>query len=109
MATTVEASGIDNGLADELRAIENVQEQQMFNEEMRQFSRMEQGGKTLIRQLIENLHREHVAHEHAMDDFRACLGTLTEAHCTDVALQQFNRGLDDLANELALNIRAQDE
>lgn len=109
MAATVEARGIDDGLADELRAIGNALEQHMFKEEMRLFPMMEQGGNTLIGRLIEDLHREHVAHEHAMDALRAHLRTLTEAHGTDLALQQLIRALDDLARELALHIRAEDE
>ena len=39
----------------------------MFKEEMRLFPMMEQGGNTLIGLLIEDLHREHVAHEKAMN------------------------------------------
>lgn len=109
MAATVEARGIDDGLADELRAIGNALEQHMFKEEMRLFPMMEQGGNTLIWLLIEDLHREHAAHEHAMDALRAHLRTLTEGHGTDPALQQFIRALDDLARELALHIRAEDE
>ena len=35
MAATVEASGIDGGIAEELRAIGNALEQHMFKEEMR--------------------------------------------------------------------------
>lgn len=109
MAAMVEARGIDDGLVAALRTIGNALEQHMFKEEMRLFPMMEQGGNTLIGLLIEDLHHEHVEHESAMDDLRARLGRLTEAHSTDLALQQFIRGLDDLANELALHIRAEDE
>lgn len=109
MATMVEARGIGDGLVDALRAIGNALEQHMFKEEMRLFPMMEQGGNTLIGLLIEDLHHEHLEHANAMDDLRTRLGALTEAHCTDLALQQFIRGLDDLASELALHIRAEDE
>lgn len=109
VAVTVEARGVDSGLVDELRAIGNALEQHMFKEEMRLFPMMEQGGNTLIGLLIEDLHREHVAHGHAMDALRAHLCTLTEAHGTDPALHQLIRGLDDLACQLALHIRAEDE
>ena len=109
MAATVDASGIDGGIAEELRALGSALEQHMFKEEMRLFPMMEQGGNTLIGLLIEDLHREHVAHEHAMDALRAHLCTLTEAHGADLALHQLIRGLDDLACQLALHIRAEDE
>jgi regulator of cell morphogenesis and NO signaling len=109
MAATVEAHGIDDRLADGLRAIGNALEQHMLKEEMRLFPMMEPGGNTLIGRLIEDLHREHVAHEHAMDALRAHLCKLTEVHGTDLALHQLLRVLDDLACELALHIRAEDE
>ena len=109
MAAKVEARGIDDSLVDALHVIGDALEQHMFKEEMRLFPMMEQGGNTLIGLLIEDLHHDHVEHEKAMDDLRARLCTLTEAHCTDLALQQFIRGLDDLASELALHIRAEDE
>jgi regulator of cell morphogenesis and NO signaling len=109
MAAKVEARGIDDSLVDALHVIGDALEQHMFKEEMRLFPMMEQGGNTLIGLLIEDLHREHVAHEKAMNDLRARLGTLPEVHGTDQALQQFMRGLNDLASELALHIRAEDE
>lgn len=109
MVATVEARGIGDGLVAELRAIGNALEQHMIKEEMRLFPMMEQGGNTLIVLLIEDLHREHVAHGHAMDAVRAHLHMLTEAHSKDLALQQLIRALDDLARELALHLRAEDE
>jgi regulator of cell morphogenesis and NO signaling len=109
MAAKVEARGIDDSLVDALHAIGDALDQHMFKEEMRLFPMMEQGGNTLIGLLIEDLQREHVAHEKAMNDLRARLGTLPEVHGTDQALQQFMRGLNDLASELALHIRAEDE
>lgn len=102
MAATVEASGIDDGLS----AIGSTLEQHMSKEEMRLFPMMEQGGNTPIGLLIEDLHREHFAHEHAMDALHAHLEPLSEAHGADRARQQFFRALDELASELALHIRA---
>ena len=103
------ALGLHVGVVEQLASIGNALEQHMFKEEMRLFPMMEQGGNTLIGRLIEDLHREHVAHEHAMDALRAHLRTLSEAHGTDLALHQLTRALDDLARELALHIRAEDE
>ena len=109
LASQAVALGLHVGLVEQLASIGNALEQHMFKEEMRLFPMMEQGGNTLIGLLIEDLHREHVAHEKAMNDLRARLGTLSEVHGTDQALQQFMRGLNDLASELALHIRAEDE
>jgi regulator of cell morphogenesis and NO signaling len=109
MAAVVEASGLDDGLSDDLRAIGNALEQHMFKEEMRLFPMMEQGGNTLIGRLIEDLHREHVEHENAIDEFRSRLASLGEAHGADPALQRFILGVGDLADELARHIRAEDD
>jgi regulator of cell morphogenesis and NO signaling len=109
LAAAAEQRGIGDGLADELAAIGNALEQHMFKEEMRLFPMMEQGGNTLIWQLIEDLHREHVDHQAAMSELRARLGPLSGTHRTDTAFEQLVRGVDDLADELSRHIRAEDE
>jgi len=109
LAEAVEALCIDEGLGDELRAIGNALELHMFKEEMRLFPMMQQGGNTLIGRLIEDLQREHVEHEGAMNVFRARLAALSEASSVDPALQQLVQGVDDLANELASHMRAEDD
>jgi regulator of cell morphogenesis and NO signaling len=86
LAALVESRGIDAGLVDALRAIGNALEQHMFKEEMWLFPMMEQGGNTLIGRLIDDLHREHVMHEHAMDEFRARLRSLDRISSADPAL-----------------------
>jgi regulator of cell morphogenesis and NO signaling len=90
-------------------AIGHAIEQHMFKEEVRLFPMMEQGGNTLIGRLIEDVHREHVMHEHTMDEFRARLRSLDRTSSADPALQQLVRGVDELATELARHIRAEDE
>jgi regulator of cell morphogenesis and NO signaling len=69
---------------------------------------MEQGGNTLIGRLIQDLHCEHVAHEHAMDEFRTRLRLLGQCHPTDGMLRALTQGFDDLADELGSHIRAED-
>ncbi len=83
MAAAAEANGIDAGLVDALRTIGNELEQHMFKEEMRLFPMMTQTGNTLIGRLIQDLHCEHLAHEHAMDEFRTRLRLLGQTHRTD--------------------------
>jgi regulator of cell morphogenesis and NO signaling len=107
-AAAVEARGIGDGLREALQAIGGALEQHMFKEEMRLFPMMEQGGNSLIGQLIEDLHREHGAHGAAMDAFRAQLAALAAVHGADPSLQQLVRGVDTLADELARHIRAED-
>ena len=109
LAATVEARGIGNGLVDALRTLGNDLEQHMFKEEMRLFPMMEQGGNTLIRSLIDDLHREHVVHEQAMGRLRTRLRDVAQTHRTDRALQALCQGVGDLANDLALHISAEDK
>lgn len=113
MAAAVEArchvNGIADGLVEPLRAIGNAPEQHMFKEEMRLFPMMEQGGNSLIGQLIEDLHREHVEHEDAMHSLRARLEALHRACNADPAILQLIHAVNDLANELAQHIRVEDE
>lgn len=109
LAAAVEAQGIDKGLVDALRAIGRDLEQHMFKEEMRLFPMMEQGGNTLIGRLIEDLHREHVAHEQGMECFRARAHELAQAHRTDAALQALAQAVEAFADELSCHIRAEDD
>jgi regulator of cell morphogenesis and NO signaling len=109
MAAEVQAQGIADDLGDALHVMESALEQHMFKEEMRLFPMMEQGGNTLIGHLIDDLHREHVAHQAAMDGLRARLGALAAAHGAAPALQRFILGVDELASELAAHIQAEDD
>jgi regulator of cell morphogenesis and NO signaling len=108
LAGRVEAQGLAPDLANALRAIGEALEQHMFKEEMRLFPMMEQGGNTLIGRLIEDLHREHVDHEAAMDDLRARLHRLAAACSAEPSIQALVEGVDALAAELAAHIRAED-
>lgn len=109
MAAVLEASGIGDGLVGTLRTIGEALEQHMFKEEMRLFPMMAQGGNTLIRHLVEDLHHEHVRHASTMEAFRARLQNLARPGPADPALQQFIGGVEHLADELARHIRAEDE
>ena len=108
MAAAVEALGLGEDLVDELSRIGNALEQHMFKEEMRLFPMMEQGGNTLIGRLIEDLHRDHVDHEAAMQDFQARLRRLGATDRPDPALRRLIDGVDALAHALAQHIRAEE-
>jgi regulator of cell morphogenesis and NO signaling len=108
LAGQVEAQGVAPGLTSELRAIGEALEQHMFKEEMRLFPMMEQGGNTLIGRLIEDLHREHVDHEAAMDGFRARMHGLEAACSAEAAVRALVEGVDALTTELLAHIRAED-
>jgi regulator of cell morphogenesis and NO signaling len=109
LAAAVEAQGIDRGLVDALRAIGHALEQHMFKEEMRLFPMMEQGGNTLIERLIDDLHREHVAHEQGMECFQAQVRRLAQAHRANATLQALAQAVEVLAGELIRHIHAEDD
>jgi regulator of cell morphogenesis and NO signaling len=109
LAAAAEACGIDDTLVDELAAFGDALERHLFKEEMRLFPMMEQGGNTLIPQLIEDLHREHVQHDVAMGALLARCRALSASHPLVPTLEQLARGVEDLAVELARHIHAEDE
>lgn len=109
MATAVEAQGIDKGLVDALRAIGHELEQHMFKEEMRLFPMMEQGGNTLIERLIEDLHREHVAHEQGMDCLQARVRESAQVHRANATVQALAQAVEVFADELIRHIHAEDD
>ena len=109
MATAVEAQGIDKGLVDALCAISHALELHMFKEEMRLFPMMEQGGNTLIERLIEDLHREHVAHEQGIVCFQARVRESAQAHRANATLQALAQAVEVFADELIRHIHAEDD
>lgn len=109
VAAAVESQGIGTGLVDALRAIGYELEQHMFKEEMRLFPMMEQGGNTLIERLVEDLHREHVAHEQGMTYLQARVRELAQAHRANAALQALAQAVEVFADELIRHIRAEDD
>ena len=103
------ALGPDVGLLEHLVSIGEALEQHMFKEEMRLFPMMEQGGNTLIRHLIVDLHREHGDHLPALQDFQRQLRAIQAAGPMHERLVRFIHGVDDFAGELAEHIRLEDE
>jgi regulator of cell morphogenesis and NO signaling len=109
LAAAVEAQGIDNGFVDALCAISHELEQHMFKEEMRLFPMMEQGGNTFIERLIEDLHREHVAHERGMECFQARVRESAQAHRANATVKALAQAVEVFADELIRHIHAEDD
>jgi regulator of cell morphogenesis and NO signaling len=109
MAQAVEAGGGLDGITADFQALADTLELHMFKEEMRLFPMMEQGGNTLIEQLIDDLHAEHAEHDdmlHGLQGRLDAVGTTQAAHPAFVALRQ---AFHDLRNELREHIQAEDE
>ncbi len=109
MAGALEARGLAGGVGDDLRALGDALERHMFKEEMRLFPMMEQGGNTLIGQLIADLHLEHVEHDDAMARLQARLAGLTAVHGADPGLDSLRHAVDKLSDDLAQHIHAEDD
>ncbi|MBK1686683.1 hemerythrin domain-containing protein [Rubrivivax gelatinosus] len=62
-ARALAAAGVLPELAEHLALMGQALEEHMFKEEMRLFPMMEQGGGTLLDLLLDDLEREHRAHE----------------------------------------------
>jgi regulator of cell morphogenesis and NO signaling len=64
------------GLADQIEIMADALERHMFNEEMRLFPMMEQGGGILIGHLIENMQADHRSHADAIAELEPMLAGL---------------------------------
>lgn len=109
LARAVEARGLLPGVSDDIRAIGEELERHMFKEEMRLFPMMEQGGNSLIQQLIDEMQAEHRSHGAAMAELRQDLAALSSAADADPALVALAGAVERLAGELAEHIRTEDE
>lgn len=76
LALAGEAGASAAALAEHLASMAGALELHMFKEEMRLFPMMEQGGSTLIGLLIDDLAREHRAHDEAIARLEALAGAL---------------------------------
>lgn len=110
LADTAHEQGlVDAGLGDELRSLFHALEQHMFKEEMRLFPMMEQGGNVLIGQLIEDLHRDHLLQQAAMDGLRTRLHLLGQAHPSVGSIHVLTQGVEDFVEDLRKHVRAEDD
>lgn len=108
LARELEAGGGPPGLAERFRVLAAELEQHMFKEEMRLFPMMEQGGNTLIAQLIEDLQVEHAVHGDAVAALRATLDALP-APAAAAALDRLRMALAKFAADLAQHAQLEDE
>ncbi len=89
-------------LAAHLASMAGALELHMFKEEMRLFPMMEQGGDSLIGLLIDDLAREHRAHEAAASRLEALARTLDPA-------DTLRAGVVEFLAHLAAHVRLEDE
>jgi regulator of cell morphogenesis and NO signaling len=109
LAREVEAGGGPPGLADRVRALAADLEQHMRNEEMRLFPMMEQGGNTLIAQLIDDLQVEHKVHGDEVASLRATLDALPVPPTAVAALDRLRLAFGKFAADLTQHAQLEDE
>lgn len=109
LARELEASGGPPGLAERVRALAADLEQHMFKEEMRLFPMMEQGGNTLIAQLIEDLQIEHAVQGDEVAALTAMLDALPVPPEAAAALDRLRLAFGKFAADLAQHAQLEDE
>lgn len=104
-ARALVAAGVLPELAEHLEHMGAALEEHMFKEEMRLFPMMEQGGGTLLDLLLDDLEREHRAHEVSIERLQALLARLPAT--PEAAL--LAAGCRKLIDDLQQHVAAEDE
>ncbi|MBZ8138463.1 regulator of cell morphogenesis and NO signaling [Rubrivivax gelatinosus] len=104
-ARALAAGGVLPELADHLELMGEALEEHMFKEEMRLFPMMEQGGGTLIGLLLDDLEREHRAHEIAI----VRLEELLQALPATPEAAALTAGCNKFVADLHQHVAAEDE
>lgn len=96
-------------LAEHLASMATALEMHMFKEEMRLFPMMEQGGGTLIGLLIDDLMREHRAHEEAVARLEVLTAGLPPPAQREGTADALRAGVAKLVADLGEHVRVEDE
>lgn len=108
-AQALDAAGATPAVAEAIAAFAEALEQHMFKEEARLFPMMEQGGSTLIGQLIDSMRAEHRDHEDRVAALQARVESLAVTAAAAPIAAQFRATFDALLAELAEHVRTEDE
>ncbi|MGC4076686.1 MAG: hemerythrin domain-containing protein [Rubrivivax sp.] len=100
-ARALAAAGVLPELADHLELMGEALEEHMFKEEMRLFPMMEQGGGTLIDLLLDDLEREHRAHEVSIERLQELLAQLPATPEAEALAAGCRKFVDDLLQHVA--------
>ncbi|MBP6195855.1 MAG: hemerythrin domain-containing protein [Methyloversatilis sp.] len=108
LAQELEARGAAPALADDLDAMAHALEMHMFKEEMRLFPMMEQGGNTLIAQLIDDMQSEHLVHADVVAELERRLADLTVPPGAEAEHAALRGALGKLFEDLAQHMELED-
>jgi regulator of cell morphogenesis and NO signaling len=109
LARDVEAGAGPAGFAAPFAALAEALEMHMFKEEMRLFPMMEQGGNSLIVQLIDDMQAEHRLHGDEVDHIEALLQALPAAMGAGPALASLRAAWAVFLADLAEHTQVEDE
>jgi regulator of cell morphogenesis and NO signaling len=96
-------------LAEHLESMSKALEVHMFKEEMRLFPMMEQGGSPLIGHLIDDLEREHRAHDEAIARLEALRAALSVPPGREGVAEALRAGVAKLVDDLRQHMHAEDD
>jgi regulator of cell morphogenesis and NO signaling len=109
LAREIEAKGATPALADDLGVMADALEMHMFKEEMRLFPMMEQGGNTLITQLIDDMQAEHLAHADVVVELERRMTDMVAPAGTEPQVAALRAALDKLFDDLTQHMKLEDE
>ncbi|MBK9683872.1 MAG: hemerythrin domain-containing protein [Betaproteobacteria bacterium] len=108
LARNVEAGAGPAGFAAPFAALAEALEMHMFKEEMRLFPMMEQGGNSLIVQLIDDMQAEHRLHGDEIAHIEALLQALPAAAGAGTALASLRAAWAGFRADLAEHTQLED-
>lgn len=96
-------------VAEQLESMGQALEMHMFKEEVRLFPMMEQGGNSLIGHLIDDMSREHRAHDEQIELLGSLVATLQSPPSGEATLAALRVGVARLIDDLHLHMRIEDD
>jgi regulator of cell morphogenesis and NO signaling len=109
LARDIEARGAPSGLAQALAATAAELEMHMFKEEMRLFPMMEQGGNTLLWQLVDAMQDEHIRQRDQIKQLQAELSLRVVPAGAETLLADLRRSAGKLFADLIEHMDVEDQ
>lgn len=96
-------------VAEQLLSMASALEAHMFKEEMRLFPMIEQGGSPLIGHLIDDMSREHRAHDEEIGRLEGLLAALQPPPGGEATLAALRAGVAGFVDDLHLHMQIEDD
>jgi regulator of cell morphogenesis and NO signaling len=109
LAREIEACGAPSGLAQSLAAMAAELEMHMFKEEMRLFPMIEQGGNTLLSQLVDAMRTEHLEQRDQIQQLQTGLSLLAVPAGCEALLVELRRSAGKLFADLIEHMDVEDQ